>query len=821
MFLGKKRNDGKKQEPNNKPSGRPDVGHDRKRSKRRNGKTKKKSRLTRRAQEFLWYESMLESGVCVLGGGLYSACLKLSDINYQMATDEQQHSILESYAQLFNKFGSGEHLAVTIMNRRVERRSLVGRVLFPEPRYGDEFTALRSDHNRIVHASIGDRKYVIVTEKYLTLTVKASDLEEAKARLDRLVTLVAKHMLGLLQCRAEQLDGVGRIELLREWTRGCYAKGFDYAAMDLSGATTHDELAPQAVELGDRSRLVLVGDEGELHYQVLVMRDYPTWVADTLFTRLSEVQTDLAITFVVEPIDKVEGKQLVRTYRAGLSMERQDARRRALKADMDPEYDLPERVINGMEEVRDLQQAMDQQDQRLFTTTLVVMVRAESKEELAKRVDQVRKAAKGESCELSFLKFWQEEGFNTALPLGLSLVPFHRTLTTASVAVMMPFVSQEILDDQGLFYGINSTTRNPIIMDRRATRNGNAFNLGTSGSGKSYFTKWEIVEVLLGRPKDVIIIMDPEREYRALVEALGGTVIDIHAGSTHSINLFDLVLSNVEGDPIRLKTEAVLGMLQVLLGGNTGIDAAAKSLLDRCITALYRRWAETPPERQEMPTLQDLYHEVRGQGDEIAAQVAAALEIYAVGSYSGFARQTNVDTKHRLVCYDTSQLGPSLQTFGMMVVLDSIWNTVQRNYGSGIRSWLYMDEFSLLLANEHATQQVTQFYQRFRKYGGLPTAMLQNITALLENPSACRMLNNAEVLFLMGQSHTDADALAELLGLSEDEIRAFTAVEPGCGLLRVGATTIPFNGRKPHDGPLNVLFSTTFEETGTEAGRGQ
>ena len=267
MFLGKKRNDGKKQEPNNKPSGRPDVGHDRKRSKRRNGKTKKKSRLTRRAQEFLWYESMLESGVCVLGGGLYSACLKLSDINYQMATDEQQHSILESYAQLFNKFGSGEHLAVTIMNRRVERRSLVGRVLFPEPRYGDEFTALRSDHNRIVHASIGDRKYVIVTEKYLTLTVKASDLEEAKARLDRLVTLVAKHMLGLLQCRAEQLDGVGRIELLREWTRGCYAKGFDYAAMDLSGATTHDELAPQAVELGDRSRLVLVGDEGELHYQ--------------------------------------------------------------------------------------------------------------------------------------------------------------------------------------------------------------------------------------------------------------------------------------------------------------------------------------------------------------------------------------------------------------------------------------------------------------------------------------------------------------------------------------------------------------------------
>ena len=401
MFLGKKR-DGVAKQDNDRAD------------RRKSQKNRKKSHATRRAQEFLWYESLLESGVCVLGGGRYSVTLRLSDINYQMATDDQQHELLEAYAQFFNKFSSGEHLAITIMNRRVKRDELVGRVVVPEPRYGDEFTALRTDHNRIVHNIIGDRDYVIVTEKYLTVTVEASELEEAKAILDRLAALVSNHMLSMMQCRAERLDGIARIELLREWTRGCYAKGFDYQAMELSGATTHDELAPQAVELGDRSQLVLVGDDGEMHCQALVMRDYPTWVADTLFTRLSEVQTDMVITFVVEPIDKSEGKKIVRTHRAGLDMERQDARLRALRAKMDPDYDLSPRLVTSMEEVRDLQTDMDQRDQRLFTTTLVVLVRAGSKEELAKRVDQVRKAAKGESCELSGLKYWQEEGFNTA-----------------------------------------------------------------------------------------------------------------------------------------------------------------------------------------------------------------------------------------------------------------------------------------------------------------------------------------------------------------------------------------------------------------------
>ena len=778
---------------------------------KRASKNRKPSRKrTRRSQDFLAYEAMLESGVCILGDNRYSATLLLSDVSYQLATQETKRRLLESYAGFFNQFAADEQLTVTIASRRVKRDELVGRVLFEEPRFGDGMSVFRQDHNRVVASMIGDREYVIVAEKYLTITVKASDLEQAKGMLDQLTATVSKDMLTMLQCRAERLDGVARIEFLREWTRGCYRRGFDYAAMAASGASTHDELAPAAVELGDQSRLVLTGDEGDIHYQVLLVRDYATWMGDDLISKLSAVQTDLMVSLAIQPIDRAESDQLVLRRKGTLDMERQSVRRRLLKAGLDPEIDLPLRLQKAMAEVKDLHAAMDKEDQHLFSTTLVVLVRAGSREELAERVSQVRKVVSGRSCDLAVLKYWQEAGFNAALPLGVSRLPFHRTLTTAAVAVLMPFSSEEILNDEGLLYGLNSTTRNPIILDRRSKRNSNGFVLGTSGSGKSYTSKWEMVEVLLGRPHDEVIIIDPEREYRPLGEAFGATVVEVHAGSQQTINPFDVTLSSVEGDPVKLKTEAMLGMLEVLLGGSEGLTGPERSVVDRCISNLYAVWSQVKD--TAMPTFVDLLEELRQQPDDAAAAIAATLELYATGSFSGFAQQTNVIVDHRFVVYDTSQLGHSLQNFGLMVVLDSIWQRVVRNYGRGIRTWLYIDEFASMFTNRHAMEQFMAFYTRFRKYGGTITGILQNITALLQVEEGRRMLNNAEVLVLMGQSENDAEALEELLNLSDAQVRSITTAQPGCGLIRVGATVLAFDGRKPQDGPLAELFDTTFEE---------
>ncbi len=246
------------------------------------GKTKRKSAAVQRAQSLLWYEALLESGVCILGDGKYSVTLKLSDINYQMATEEHQQGLLENYARFFNKFSQNEQLMITIINRRIERDALAAKVLFPEPRYGDALTEYRTDHNRIVRSKLGDRRYRIVAEKFVTLTVTSPSLEQAKESLHRLSRTVTTQMWSLLECRAEQLDGVARIEILRELTRRCYRKGFDYAGMATSGATTRDELAPMEVDLAKQNRMVLTGDAGEIYCQCLLLRDYPTWLADTL-----------------------------------------------------------------------------------------------------------------------------------------------------------------------------------------------------------------------------------------------------------------------------------------------------------------------------------------------------------------------------------------------------------------------------------------------------------------------------------------------------------------------------------------------------------
>ncbi|MDO5066347.1 MAG: DUF87 domain-containing protein [Propionibacteriaceae bacterium] len=737
--------------------------------------------------------------------------LRLADINYHMGGETHQRGVLENYARFFNKLGVGEEVTVMIANRRIDRQDLVGRVLFPEPRDGDDLTVWRADHNRVVEAMLGDRDYMIVSEKYLLLTVSAEDVEEATARLERLEASVISDLLQLLSCRAERLNGVARVEFLREWTRGVYAKGFDFEALGLSGASTKDELAPQGVDRRSKSRMVLHGDTEELHFQTLVLRNYPAYLTDDLFARISEISADLVISFNIEPLDRAMAMKLVGSRIGDLKMERTGARRRAINAKLDPNVDLPERLVEGLDETAELRDAMRREGQRLFSTTLLVAVRGSSREELAERVRLVIRAASGEQCQMSGMWGFQEAGLNQVL-FGGHRVPVRRTLTTAGVATQVPFASQEILDPEGVFYGLNGRTGNPIVVDRRRKRNGNKFTVGTSGSGKSHLEKWEICEVLIGNPSDELIIIDPEQEYRALGEAWGATIVEVHAASEQTINPFDVEMVNLEGRPLRLKTEAVLGMLEVLLGGDAGLSGEARSVLDRCVSNLYNRWEQT--QSSVMPTFVDLWHELRQQPEPAAATAAMKLELYSVGSFSGFAQQTNVDVSNRFVIYDTSKLGHALQNFGLMVVLDSIWQRVQRNYGRGIRSWLWVDEFASMFTNRHAMNQFMEFFQRFRKYGGMASGILQSVTRLLEVEEAVQMLNNAEILVLMGQSDADAKALEELLGLSDQEVRAFRAVEPGCGLIRVGSTSFPLNARKPQDGVLAALFDTSFKDGG-------
>lgn len=316
--------------------------------------------------------------------------------------------------------------------------------------------------------------------------------------------------------------------------------------------------------------------------------------------------------------------------------------------------------------------------------------------------------------------------------------------------------------------------------------------------------------MIVGRPNDEVIIIDPEHEYRPLADAFGATTVEVHAGSSQAINPFDIVMSSVEGNPVRVKAESLLGMLRVLLGGASGLSAAQESVLDRSISVLYARWLQDTT--QPVPTLRSLHEELQRQPEPEAAATATSLELYATGSFSGFAQQTNVDVSNRFMYYDISKLGDHMKTFGMMVVLDQVWNRVLSNFGKGRRTWLYVDEFHLMLLNQYALRMFLSIYKRARKYGLLPTGITQNVQEILAVPEARLMLGNSDVLFLLGQQKQDADELAEMLNLSEEQIRAITSVEAGYGLLRFGSTMLAFNSRKPLTGPLADLFNTQFTD---------
>ena len=441
----------------------------------------------------------------------------------------------------------------------------------------------------------------------------------------------------------------------------------------------------------------------------------------------------------------------------------------------------------------------------------MIGVSAASQEELEVACRNVKAKVNAQSCTAESLKFMQMEGLTAELPLGNNPLPMKRTLTTNSAAILIPFTTQEVFEPHGLFYGSKARSGNPILADRRSHMNSNGFVLGTSGGGKSFTVKQEIAGMFLNRDDEVIVI-DPEREYLALAAAFGGQIIQISAGTGTRVNPMDIVLEDDSAsDPVKDKTNNVVSMIGALIGGIDGLDPLQKGLVDQCVSNLYTRYRNQGGGVVQ-PTLQDLHDELQAGGDQVSRYLADALNPYITGSMSGFNGQTNVDLSNRFTVFDVSGLSGELRTFGMMVVIDQVWNRVIRNKANGRRTWLYVDEFHRFFSNQYAAAQFKDIYKRARKYGLGVTGITQNVEEILDLQDAREMLSNSDFLMLLSQNSTDADALCELLTLSEEQRQYFTGVLPGQGLMKIGSAYVPFDGRIPAGGDLYRLYSTTFQE---------
>ena len=781
------------------------------RNKEKNRKKKRNGSLPKSVKQLIGYDSMLRNGIAYLGDDRWSATVMFTDINYQLSPEEHQMEVIDRWAKLINSFDAGQSLQIAAYTRTRGMDEILRDITMPD--HGDGLDAYRRDYNGLIAGKFETASRNTSTVKTLTVTIQEPDRETAVSTLNALCTSLTAQMRAIDECHATRLDRGQRLRLMAEILRPGEPFTFDERAFEsMPGKpSTKDLVCPWSIDARDPTRLDVESESSRFRHRTLWISGLPPELSDQLVNDLTSIRARVNVSIHLAPYDRGESMTIVRRKNAEIKMQVMETRRKNRKQGLDPD-DLPDDLADQQNQISELRDELSKTNQRLVNSMIVIGVSADTAEQLDLACKTVKAKVNAQSCKAESLKFMQIEGLTAELPLGSNPLPMKRTLTTNSAAILIPFTTQEVFEPHGLFYGSNARSGNPIVADRRAHMNSNGFILGTTGGGKSFTVKQELAGLYLNRDDEVIII-DPEREYLPLAQAFGGQIVQISAGSTTRINPLDIVLEETgDGDPVKEKTNNVVSMVGSLVGGNEGLNPMEKSLVDRCALNLYVRYREQGANPTAQPTLGDLRDMLEETGEAAGHELAVSLGSYTSGSLSGFNGQTNVDLNNRFTVFDVSGLTGELRTFGMMVVIDQVWNRVIRNRAKGRRTWLYIDEFHRFFGNQYSAGQFKDIYKRARKYGLGVTGITQNIEELLLDDDARLMLSNSDFLMLLSQNGSDADELCSLLKLSEEQRQFFTGVLPGQGLMKIGDAYVPFDGRIPSGGILYELYSTSFQQ---------
>lgn len=759
------------------------------------------------AQDSIPFEVIYPDGICKLPGKSYSKSLAFDDINYQLAQADDKTATFENLCDLYNYFDASVGVQLSLISQYVGREEFERS--FEISNQGDSFDSIRKEYALMLQNQLSRGNNGLVKRKYLTLTIEAEDLKAARARLSRIETDVL-NLFKVIGAATKPLNGKERLQVLHGLMHpDGELFSFEWDWLPKTGLSVKDYIAPSSFQFGN-TRMFRMGKKlGAASFLQILAPE----LNDRMLADFMEAQDGLMVTLHIRSIDHNEAIKTIKRKITDLDAMKIAEQKKAVRAGYDMDI-IPSDLATYGGEAKNLLRDLQSRNERMFLLTFLVVNFADTKQKLENNVFQSAGVAQKYNCALTRLDFCQEQGLMSSLPLGLNQVNIKRSLTTSSTAIFVPFTTQEIFQGgEALYYGLNALSGNMIMADRKQLKNPNGLILGTPGSGKSFSAKREITNVfLVANKKDTIIICDPEAEYAPLVNRLGGQVVKISPTSKDYVNPMDLNLNYSEDEsPLALKSDFILSLCELIVGGKDGLQPIEKTIIDRAVTTVYRGYL-ADPRPENMPVLGDLYAEIQKQPELEAARIAAALELYVTGSLNIFNHRTNVDIQNRLVCFDIKELGKQLKKLGMLIIQDQVWGRVTENRELHANTWFYCDEFHLLLKEEQTAAYSVEIWKRFRKWGGIPTGITQNIKDLLASREIENIFENSDFVYMLNQAAGDREILAKKLCISPQQLSYVTHSGPGEGLIFYGNVILPFVDRFPQDTELYRIMTTKPEE---------
>ena len=766
------------------------------------------------AQQSIPFQRMFPDGICRVSDNYYTKTIQFQDINYQLAQQEDKTAIFEEWCSFLNFFDSSVRFELSFMNMSTDEESFEKSIQIESRK--DGFDNVRSEYSQMLKGQLARGNNGLTKTKYITFGINASSMKEAKPKLMHVETNLQNNFKRI-GVQSKALNGKERLQLMH----AMFHMGepdekfaFDWKWLVESGLSVKDFIAPSAFAF-PKNRIFQMGSlYGGMSFLSITASD----LSDRMLADFLDMESSLIVTMHIQSLDQNEAIKTVKHTITELDRSKIEEQKKAVRSGYDMDI-IPSDLATYGKDAKSLLKELQSQNERMFLLTFLIMNTGKTEQELENNLFQASSIAQKHNCNLVRLDFQQEQGLMSSLPLAQNQIEIQRGLTTSSTAIFVPFTTQELFQSgkESLYYGLNALSNNLIMVDRKKLKNPNGLILGTPGSGKSFAAKREIANAFLSTEDDVIIC-DPEAEYAPLVARFNGQVIKISPSSSQYINPMDINMNYSEEDnPLALKADFILSLCELIIAGKDGLLPVEKTVIDRCIHQIYQPYFDNPvPEN--MPLLEDLYNALLNQDEKEAHHVATALEIYVSGSLNVFNHRTNVDINNRLVCYDIKDLGKQLKKIGMLVVQDQVWGRVTQNRSEGKSTRYYMDEFHLLLKEEQTAAYSVEIFKRFRKWGGIPTSITQNVKDFLASPESENIFENCDFIYMLNQAAGDRQILSKQLNISPHQLSYVTHSAEGEGLIFYGNVILPFVDRFPTDLELYRIMTTKLNEVTEQKG---